>query len=81
MTLSYFILSFVSQTEAVSPQLPADEDSSQSVGQTSINQLGAQGGRHTSQEQRQPRVETGGWELQQPWGRSFQQGMHFKYKK
>ncbi|XP_042356652.1 serine/arginine repetitive matrix protein 2 [Plectropomus leopardus] len=58
------------QRAAASPQLPADEDESQCVGQTPTNQHGAQ--RHTSQDQRPPRLESGGWELQQPWGRSFQ---------
>ncbi|XP_037652651.1 platelet binding protein GspB isoform X1 [Sebastes umbrosus] len=57
---------------AVSPELPADENASQSVEQTSINQLGAQIHRHASQHQRQPRLVTDGWELQQPWSRSFQ---------
>ncbi|XP_044022772.1 uncharacterized protein alms1 isoform X2 [Siniperca chuatsi] len=54
---------------AASPQVPADEDVSQSVGQTSINQLGAQS---HSLEQRQPRLETDDWELQQPWAHSLQ---------
>ncbi|XP_068573682.1 mucin-4 [Cebidichthys violaceus] len=54
------------------PQLPADEDVSQCVGQTSLNQPGAQSHRRGSQDQRQPRLETDGWELQQPWERSSQ---------
>ncbi|XP_054470241.1 platelet binding protein GspB [Anoplopoma fimbria] len=60
------------QREALTPQLPADED--MTVGQTSLNQLGAQSHRYASQDQMQPRLETDGWELQQPWGRSFQPG-------
>ncbi|XP_029315845.1 uncharacterized protein alms1 isoform X2 [Cottoperca gobio] len=55
---------------AASPRLPADQDVSQSVGQTSVNQLGAQS--HSRQNQRQPRRETDDWELQQRWGRSYQ---------
>ncbi|KAM6917360.1 uncharacterized protein PEZ65_013181 [Lycodopsis pacificus] len=58
--------------EAARPQLPADEDASQCVGQTSLNQPGAQSHRRASQDQRRPRLETDGWELQQRWGRSLQ---------
>ncbi|XP_075963431.1 ALMS1 centrosome and basal body associated protein isoform X2 [Anarhichas minor] len=58
--------------ETAHPQLPEDEDASQCVGQTSLNQLGAQSHRRASQDQRQPRLETDGWELQQRWGRSLQ---------
>ncbi|TDG99189.1 hypothetical protein EPR50_G00208680 [Perca flavescens] len=50
------------------PEVPGDEDAIQSVGHASRNQLEAQS---SSQDQRQPRLETHGWELQQ--GRSFQQ--------
>ncbi|KAF1374458.1 hypothetical protein PFLUV_G00229310 [Perca fluviatilis] len=50
------------------PEIPGDEDASQSVGHASRNQLEAQS---ASQDQQQPRLETHGWELQQ--GRSFQQ--------
>ncbi|KAK9534246.1 hypothetical protein VZT92_009303 [Zoarces viviparus] len=58
--------------EAARPQLPADEDASQCVGQTSSNQPGAQSHRRGSRDQRQPRLETDGRELQQRWGRSLQ---------
>ncbi|KAI9545868.1 hypothetical protein NQZ68_033350 [Dissostichus eleginoides] len=53
-----------------SARLPADEDAIQSVGQTSINQPGAQS--HDRQRQRQPRLDTDSWELQQRWQRSFE---------
>ncbi|KAF3845153.1 hypothetical protein F7725_008316 [Dissostichus mawsoni] len=56
-----------------SARLPADEDTIQSVGQTSINQPGAQS--HDRQRQRQPRLDTDSWELQQRWQRSFEPGM------
>ncbi|XP_039993980.1 uncharacterized protein alms1 isoform X2 [Xiphias gladius] len=49
----------------VSPQLPADEDVSQSVGESSINQLGPLSHRSASQDQRQPMLTTDDWELQQ----------------
>ncbi|XP_045918150.1 uncharacterized protein alms1 isoform X4 [Micropterus dolomieu] len=55
-----------------SPQVPADEDMTQSVGQTSVNQLGAQGHSRASLDQRRPRLETDSWEIQQPWGHSLQ---------
>lgn len=51
-----------------SARLPADEDTIQSVGQTSINQPGAQ----SHDRQRQPRLDTDSWELQQRWQRSFE---------
>ncbi|XP_068436827.1 serine-rich adhesin for platelets [Clinocottus analis] len=60
------------EREAAPPQSPVDEDASQSVGQTSLNPLEAQSHRHASQTQRQPRLETDGWEPQQPRGRSLQ---------
>ncbi|XP_033499268.2 ALMS1 centrosome and basal body associated protein isoform X1 [Epinephelus lanceolatus] len=60
------------QRAAASPQSPADEDVSQSVGQTSTNQLEAQSHSDADQDQRQPRLETDDRELQQLWGRSFQ---------
>ncbi|XP_035850663.1 mucin-5AC isoform X2 [Sander lucioperca] len=53
------------------PEMPGDEDASQSVGHASINQLEAQSHSRASQDQRPPRLETHGWELQQ--GCSFQQ--------
>ncbi|KAK5857755.1 hypothetical protein PBY51_010977 [Eleginops maclovinus] len=55
-------------TESV--QFPADEDTSRSVGQTSINQPGAQS--HDRQRERQPRLDTDSWEPQQRWMRSFE---------
>ncbi|XP_042243925.1 mucin-5AC isoform X2 [Thunnus maccoyii] len=54
-----------------SPRLPADEDMTQSAGQT-INQLGAQSHHTGIQDQRQSRMTTVGWELQQPAGNSLQ---------
>lgn len=57
--------------------MPGDEDASQSVGHASINQLEAQSHSRASQDQRPPRLETHGWELQQ--GCSFQQGMYVEY--
>ncbi|XP_070698553.1 serine-rich adhesin for platelets [Pempheris klunzingeri] len=59
------------ETAVASPQVPAEKDVSQSVGQTSMNQLGAQSHSRASLDQRQPRLETDGWELQQPWGHSL----------
>nr|XP_046268644.1 uncharacterized protein alms1 isoform X2 [Scatophagus argus] len=56
---------------AASPLLPADVDLSQSVGQTSISQPGAQSYSYASQDQREPRLETDGRELQQLWGQSL----------
>ncbi|XP_059209556.1 pneumococcal serine-rich repeat protein [Centropristis striata] len=61
-----------SERVAAAPQLPAAEDVSQSAGQTSINQLAAQNHRYASQDQRQHRLGTDGWELQQLLERSFQ---------
>ncbi|XP_078133733.1 ALMS1 centrosome and basal body associated protein isoform X2 [Sander vitreus] len=51
-----------------SPQMPGDEDASQSVGHASINQLEAQSHSCASQDQRPPRLETHGSQ-----GCSFQQ--------
>ncbi|XP_034381173.1 uncharacterized protein alms1 isoform X2 [Cyclopterus lumpus] len=59
------------EREAAPSPLPADEDASQSVGQTSLNLL-AQSHRHASQDQRQRRLETDEWELQKPRGRRLQ---------
>ncbi|XP_032366928.1 Alstrom syndrome protein 1 homolog isoform X1 [Etheostoma spectabile] len=54
-----------------SPQMPGEEDASQAVGHASMDQLEAKSPSTASQDQRQPTLETHGWELQQ--GRSFQQ--------
>lgn len=55
--------------------MPADADVSQSVGQTSINQLGLQGRSVASQDQRQSRLETDGCDRRQLWGHSLQPGV------
>ncbi|XP_073338957.1 uncharacterized protein alms1 [Pagrus major] len=60
------------EREAASPQLPAHEDVSQSAGQTSMNQLGAQTHGSASQDQGQHRQGTDGLELQQRWEPSLQ---------
>ncbi|KAM7403652.1 hypothetical protein PAMA_004204 [Pampus argenteus] len=59
------------ETVVASPRLPLHEDMSQSAGQT-INQLGTQSHHSGSQDQRQSRMTTVGWELQQPAGNSLQ---------
>ncbi|KAI4804202.1 hypothetical protein KUCAC02_025836 [Chaenocephalus aceratus] len=61
---------YLAKRVTASARLPADEDTIQSVGQTSINQPGAQS--HDQQRQRQPRLDTDSWELQQRWQRSFE---------
>uniref|UniRef100_UPI003AAB220A LOW QUALITY PROTEIN: uncharacterized protein alms1 n=1 Tax=Centroberyx gerrardi TaxID=166262 RepID=UPI003AAB220A len=55
-----------------STQLPAYVGVSQSVGQTSINPLGAQNHQGTSKDQRLPRLTADDWELQQLGGTSLQ---------
>lgn len=67
---------FCWQREATSPHFPAHEDVSQSPGQTSINQPGAQTHGTASQDQRQHRQGTDGWEPQQWWEPSSQAGMY-----
>lgn len=67
---------FCWQREATSPHLPAHEDVSQSAGQTSINQPGAQTHGTASQDQGQHRQGTDGWEPQQWWEPSSQTGMY-----
>ncbi|CAK6965723.1 serine-rich adhesin for platelets [Scomber scombrus] len=57
-----------SEGRMASPHLPADEDMSESAGQT-VNQVGAQS---QIQDQRQSRMTTVGWGLQQPAGNSLQ---------
>lgn len=52
-----------------SPQSPADEDVSESLGRFSINQPGARSRPGGGQDQTdQPRLATEDWELQQPGG-------------
>ncbi|XP_056250114.1 platelet binding protein GspB isoform X2 [Seriola aureovittata] len=53
------------QRVVASPQLPADEDGIQSVGQSSINQLGPQSHRSASRDQRQSKLSRNDSELQQ----------------
>lgn len=59
---------------ATSPQLPADGGVSQSVGQTTRNQLGAESQQSASHDLRQ--LTTNVWELQQPGGHSLQLGVY-----
>lgn len=54
--------------------LPADQGVAQSVGQTAINQHQGQSHRSASQDQRQPRLTSDDWELQQHGERAFQLG-------
>lgn len=62
---------------AASPQMPADGDVSQSVGQTR-NQLGDQSQYTASHDLRQPRLTTEGWELQRPGGQPLQLGVYIE---
>ncbi|XP_040055847.2 ALMS1 centrosome and basal body associated protein [Gasterosteus aculeatus] len=52
---------------AAPPQLPADGNATHS----SLNKPGAQSPGRASRDQRRVRLETDGWELQQPWGLSL----------
>ncbi|XP_037341781.2 mucin-2 isoform X2 [Pungitius pungitius] len=55
---------------AAPPQLPADENATHSDGRSSLNKPGAQSHGRASRNQRPARLETDGWERQQPWRRS-----------
>lgn len=58
---------------AATPRLPADADVSQSVGQTSMNQLGLEDRRFAGQDQ--SRLGTDGCDRPQLWGHSLQPGV------
>lgn len=55
--------------------MPPDADASQSAGKTSITQQKDKSRSCAAQDQRQPRLERDGWDLQQLWGHSVQPGM------
>ncbi|XP_062253951.1 mucin-17 [Platichthys flesus] len=60
------------EREEASLQLPADNDGSRSVGESSMNQLGPRSLPAAGEDWKQPTLETDDWEPLQPSGRSLQ---------